>query len=151
MMSQRSKQELIDAVRPRYRKANKHEKQRILDEFVAATQYHRKYAIRVLKRTIRARPSRKRGRHKTYQGEVVVVLEQIWEICGQICSKRLHPFLPEMVKVLERTGQLHLSDETKQLLLQMTGKVTDRNRSESRSTLEIYSVTLSFEPTISSK
>jgi uncharacterized protein YihD (DUF1040 family) len=47
MMSQRSKQELIKAIRPRYQKAKKIEKQQILDEFVATTGYHRKYAIRV--------------------------------------------------------------------------------------------------------
>jgi len=37
MLSQHSKQELLHANRPRYRKANKFEKQHILDEFVAAT------------------------------------------------------------------------------------------------------------------
>ena len=35
MMSQRSKRELLEAVRPRYLKANKAEKTRILDDFVA--------------------------------------------------------------------------------------------------------------------
>jgi hypothetical protein len=48
MMSQRSKRELSEVVRPRYLKARKAGKVKILDEFVAATGYHRKYAIRVL-------------------------------------------------------------------------------------------------------
>jgi hypothetical protein len=126
MMSQRSKQELLDAIRPRYRRAKKGEKQHILDEFVAATLYHRKYAIRVLNQAVRRKHPKKRGRLKIYQGEVVVVLEQIWEICGQICSKRLHPFLPEIVKVLERTGELQISAETKLLLLQMSRPTIDR-------------------------
>jgi len=126
MMSQRSKQELLDAIRSRYRRAKKGEKQHILDEFVAATLYHRKYAIRVLNQAVRRKHPKKRGRLKIYQGEVVVVLEQIWEICGQICSKRLHPFLPEIVKVLERTGELLISAETKLLLLQMSRPTIDR-------------------------
>jgi hypothetical protein len=126
MMSQHSKQELIDAIRPRYHKAKKFEKQHILNEFVAATLYHRKYAIRVLNQAVRRKHPKKRGRLKIYQGEVVVVLEQIWEICGQICSKRLHPFLPEIVKVLERTGELQISAETKVLLLQMSRPTIDR-------------------------
>lgn len=126
MMSQHSKRELLDAIRPRYRKARKVEKQHILDDFVATTGYHRKYAIRVLKQGAREKHPKKRGRQKVYQGEVVVVLEQIWEICGQICSKRLHPFLPEMVRVLERTGELQLSAETKTLLLQMSRSTIDR-------------------------
>jgi hypothetical protein len=126
MMSHRSKQELSDAIRTRYRTAKKIEKQHMLDEFVAATGYHRKYAIRVMKQAALRKRSKKRGRRKIYQGEVVVVLEQIWEICGRICSKRLHPFLPEMVKVLERMGELQISAETKTLLVQMSRPTIDR-------------------------
>lgn len=48
MMSQGSKRELLATIRPRYRKASKKEKQKFLDEFVAVTGYHRKYAIRVM-------------------------------------------------------------------------------------------------------
>ena len=58
MMSQRRKRELLEAIRPRYRKAKKVEKQRILDEFVAASGYHRKYAIRILKLGVRANMQR---------------------------------------------------------------------------------------------
>ncbi len=49
MMSQRSKRELLHAVRPPYLKANKAGKTRMLDEFVATTEYHRKYANQLLK------------------------------------------------------------------------------------------------------
>jgi hypothetical protein len=134
MMSQRSKQEYLEAVRPRYKNASKAQKKQILDEFVATTGYHRKHAIRVLTHTPIRKPTRKRGRKKLYQGEVVVVLEQIWEICGQICSKRLHPFLPEMVKVLERTGRMQLSEEVKALLLQMSRPSIDRCLSQAHHT-----------------
>lgn len=126
MMSQHSKQELIEAIQPRYRKAAKGEKQQILDEFVATTGYHRKHAIRVLNKRMYRKHPKKPGPLKIYQGEVVVVLEQIWEICGRICSKRLHPFLPEMVKVLERHNELQLAAETKRLLLQMSRSSIDR-------------------------
>jgi hypothetical protein len=95
MMSQQSKRELLEAIWPRHLKANKTGKQRILDEYVAATGYHRKYAIRVLKHGAKPKGLSKKGRRKEYQGEVVVVLTRIWEICGRICSKRLKPFLPE--------------------------------------------------------
>ena len=126
MMSQRSKRELLEEIRPRYRAAKKTEKQHILDEFVAATSYHRKYAIRILKQEGYRKHTRKRGRQKIYQGEVVIALEQIWEICGRICSKRLHPFLPEMVKVLERCGELQLPADTRALLLKMSRSSIDR-------------------------
>jgi len=49
MMSQHSKREMIEAIRPRYLKANRSGKELNLDEYIAPTSYHRKYAIRVLK------------------------------------------------------------------------------------------------------
>jgi len=126
MMSQRSKRELLEEIRPRYLKAKKVEKKTMLDEFTAATGYHRKYATRILKHGYPRQSGKKHGYHKVYQGDVVVALEQIWEVCGRICSKRLHPFLPEMVKVLERCGELRLTEQTKMLLLQMSRSTIDR-------------------------
>lgn len=126
MMSQGSKRELLATIRPRYRKASKKEKQKILDEFVAVTGYHRKYAIRVMNSAEHKKHLKKPGPRRIYQGEVVTALEYIWEICGQICSRRLQPFLPEIVKVLERNHEIHLSPETKKLLLQMSRSSIDR-------------------------
>jgi len=126
-MSQKSKHELVEVVRPRYLKASRVEKQKILDEFTSATGYHRKHAIRVLKNRVPRRKSRKRTGYPTiYRGEVVQVLEQIWEIYGQICSKRLQPFLPEAIRVLERCQEIHLSPATKELLLQISSASIDR-------------------------
>ncbi|HEX2980961.1 MAG TPA: transposase family protein [Anaerolineaceae bacterium] len=125
-MSPCSKREMIAAIRPRYLKASKAGKAHILDELIATTGYHRKYAIRVLKQGPQPKGRRKPGRHKVYHGEVVGVLERIWEICGRICSKRLHPFLPEMVSVLERCGELSLLPETRALLLGMSRATMDR-------------------------
>lgn len=134
MMSQRSKREMIEAIRPRYLKANRAGKEQILDEFVATTGYHRKYAIRILKHGPKPQGLKKPGRRKVYQGEVVNVLEQIWEIYGRICSKRLHPFLPEGVLVLERCHELSLSPEIKQLLLSMSRATIDRCLKKARFT-----------------
>ena len=127
MMSQRSKRELLEVIHPRYLKAKRSEKKIILDKFVAATGYHRKYATRLLKHgRPRRRSGKKHGLPKVYHGAVVIALGQIWEICGRICSKRLQPFLPEMVKVLERCGELQLPAQTKALLLQMSSATMDR-------------------------
>lgn len=129
MMSLKSKNELLEAVQPRYLKARKFEKQRILDEFSAATGYHRKHAIRVLKNQVQVQ-NRLKGKAKgyktVYQGEVVQALEQIWEICGHICSKRLQPFLPEAIRVLERCQEIQLSTDTKELLLKISSASIDR-------------------------
>lgn len=126
MMSQRSKREMHAEIQARYLKASKAEKQKILDEFTAVTGYHRKYAIRILKHGYKRRPNKPKGRAAIYRGEVVEALEQIWEIYGRICSKRLHPYLPEGIKVLERCDELTLSSETKELLLRISRSSIDR-------------------------
>ncbi len=129
MMSLKSKHELLEVVRPRYLKATKIEKQKMLDEFTAATGYHRKHAIRVLKNQsqVQNHLNRKTKTYKTlYRGEVVQVLEQIWEIYGHICSKRLQPFLPEAIKVLERCKEIEFSNDTKELLLKISSASIDR-------------------------
>ena len=129
MMSLKSKRELLETIKPRYLKANKPEKQKMLDEFTRATGYHRKYAIRVLKNQeqVQNRLKRKTKTYKTiYRGKVVQALEQIWEIYGQICSKRLQPFLPEALKVLERCQEMEFSKDTKELLLKISSASIDR-------------------------
>ena len=126
MMSQRSKRELTNELQPRYLKSSKKEKTRMLDEFVVTTGYSRKYANGLLKNGLRRKHKKKAGRKKKYQREVIEVLEQVWEVCGRIRSRRLHPFLPEIVEVLEKLGELDLSEETKALLLSMSRATMDR-------------------------
>jgi hypothetical protein len=58
-ISTETRRELVAAIRERYRSALALDKQRILDEFVAVTGYHRKHAIRVLSSVTGA------GRHRT--------------------------------------------------------------------------------------
>jgi hypothetical protein len=57
---------------------------------------------------------------------VVEALVKIWEICGRICSRRLHPFLPEIIRVLEQHQELILPAEDKLLLLRMSRASIDR-------------------------
>ena len=129
MMSLKSKCELLEVVRPRYLKASKVEKQKMLDELTCATGYHRKHAIRVLKNQVQVQNhvKRKTKTYRTiYSGKVVQALAQIWEIYGHICSKRLQPFLPEAIKVLERCQEIELSKDTKILLLKISSASIDR-------------------------
>ena len=125
-MTGHSKREPLEAIHPRYRRASKAEKTRILDEFVAITGYHRKHAIRLLKHGVKAPGEKKRGWPKLYTGEVISALIKIWKVCDCIRSKRLHPFLPEMMAVPKRNRELTLSEETKRLLLQMSPATIDR-------------------------
>ena len=49
-ISAQAREELVRAIAGRYRQAVFEDKERILNEFVALTGYHRKHAIRVLNR-----------------------------------------------------------------------------------------------------
>ena len=53
-MSFRAKRELLVQVAPRYQQAPSDQKSLIRDEFVAATRYNRKYAIRLLSNPVLA-------------------------------------------------------------------------------------------------
>lgn len=125
MMSQKSKQELAEVLRPRYQKAGRSEKSRILDEFVATTGYHRKYAIQVLKHWPRRRARRPRQATAKYQA-VVGVLEQVWQVADQICGKRLVAVLPALIEALEHHGELRLDGQTRALLLSLSPATADR-------------------------
>ncbi|MFN2221544.1 MAG: hypothetical protein ACK2UH_03255 [Candidatus Promineifilaceae bacterium] len=125
-MSKKSKDELTKRNHARYLQANKAEKSRILDEFVEATGYHRKHAIRKLRAGIPECPRERRGRQRRYTGDAVNAVAEIWRICGCICGKRLKPFIPEMVVVLERHKELVLDPETKALVLRMSAATIDR-------------------------
>lgn len=125
-MSKKSKDELVKRIHPRYLQATRAGKTQILNEFVASTGYNRKHAIRKLRKGIPKHPRERRGRKRTYTGDTVRALAEIWRICGCICGKRLRPFIPEMVAVLERHNELVVDPETKALLLQMSASTIDR-------------------------
>ncbi|MRR08060.1 MAG: transposase [Deltaproteobacteria bacterium] len=96
-MSPQSKQEYREAIYLRYKRASRHEKTLILDEFCATCRCHRKHAIRVLRRFKRfTRPKpRKRGKPSRYQREEILTpLKQIWLEANLPCSKRLQAILP---------------------------------------------------------
>ena len=96
-MSPRSKREYREAVYLRYKKARRHEKTAILDEFCTTCGCHRKRDIRVLrrfKRFTKPKPKR-RGKPSIYQNEATInPLKEIWLAVNLPCSKRLKVMLP---------------------------------------------------------
>ena len=125
-LSYRSKRELLLQIAPRYREASPALKTVILDEFVAATGYARKYAIRLLRHPVATRLTIARPRSPSYGLEVQQALHLAWTAANHICAKRLVPFLPTLVESLERHGHLQLSEECRTQLLSMSPATADR-------------------------
>jgi len=126
MMSPTSKRELLRAIRPRYTSGSRTAKQQILDEFVAATGYHRKYAIHLLNHPPKRGATKRRPRRSKYTGRVRAALEKVWRVANCICGKRLVAVLPQYVDALERYGELELDAETRCLLLSLSAATADR-------------------------
>ena len=125
-MTRQSIQEYGQAVRERYKRASKAEKGRILDEFTKTTGLHRKAVIRLLNRAGMYPVKKRIGRPQKYGCEVVEALKKVWQASDRLCSKRLKPFMPEMLYVLKRHGEIHLNAFTEVQLCRMSPATIDR-------------------------
>ncbi|MDQ6661829.1 MAG: hypothetical protein M3Z24_12800 [Chloroflexota bacterium] len=127
MMSIQSRRELLATLRPRYIAASRSQKQVMLDEFVCASGYHRKYAISLLSVMHPLPTTRRSSHHKTTYGlPVQAALIRCWAAANFICSKRLVPFLGELSSALERHGELHLDEPTRVALASLSPATADR-------------------------
>jgi len=114
---------------PRYRRAGKREKGRILDEFCQTTGLHRKAAIRLLGRGRGlAEAPKKKGRPRRYGPEVTEPLVKVWEAGDRMCGKLLVGVLPALVAALERHGELSFRGRTsvREALSSMSAATIDR-------------------------
>lgn len=80
-----SRRELIAASSQRYQSAGRAEKEKILDEFTEVTSFHRKHAIRGLRRS-GSRETKKPSRSRIYDEAVVRALTILWEAADRICG-----------------------------------------------------------------
>ena len=84
------------------RRASRKEKKRVLDEFTQVAGYPKKSAIPLLttKPKRHNRTENRRGCPRQYGQEVTRGLRVAWEATDRICSKRLKPFLPELIGIV---------------------------------------------------
>lgn len=127
-MGPMAKKEYFKTIALRYKKASRHEKGCILDEYCTNCGYNRKYAVRKLasfRRRI-SRPSKKRGRASRYnKPEVLKPLKTIWLSSSLPCSKRLKAMLPIWLGFYERRFG-YLKPETRIRLLEISPATIDR-------------------------
>ena len=123
-MVQKSKVEYLEKIRPRYLKANRAGKTRILEEFCEVCGYHRKHAIRLLNRKAGS-PKGKPGRPSAYGEEELKVLEYIWLWANRPCGKRLKPVVVNWLPWYEKEKGL-VDAKTKNHLLAISTRTLDR-------------------------
>ena len=102
-LSLSSKREYLAKIHGRYQRAGRPHKTRILDEFCVNCGYHRKAALRLLRRPLpRGQPKRSGPKISYEPAEVLPVLKAIWLASDQLCSKLLKAALPEWLEHYER-------------------------------------------------
>jgi hypothetical protein len=124
-LSRMTKLELTAAVGKRYRSAAHEDKKAILDEFVEVTGYHRKHAIRLLRRVQVNEMAERTGR-RIYSEAVREALIILWEAADRICGKRLRALIPVLLESMEKHGHLHLGEEIRKRLLSISAATIDR-------------------------
>jgi hypothetical protein len=119
--------ELVHAIGERYWVGSKQERVRILDEFVAVTEYNRKHSIRLLNAGGASACTVVRGtRLAIYDEAVREALVVLWEASDRVCGKRLRPLLPLLIGALERHRHLALDAAVRAKLLSASAATIDR-------------------------
>jgi hypothetical protein len=124
---------LIKAIAGRYHAATRIEKKKILDEFIEVTGFHRKHAIRALKRHT-GTSTEPATRARIYDEAAVTALTILWEAADRICGKRLKEAIPMLVDAMERHGHLQLEPEVRSRVLAMSAATMDRVLKPARDT-----------------
>jgi len=128
-MSIKSRREYLKRIKPRYLQASKEGKSLILNEFCSSTGLVRKYAISILsaKFSLKDKINHVRRKRKpTYDLSVVIKLKEIWRIMDYPCGSRMTVMLPEWIRKLTDFGEVIMSEEVKEKLLQISASTIDR-------------------------
>ncbi len=125
-MTRRSILEYVEALQSRYLGASREGKGKMLNEFTQVTGLHRKAAIRLLNRLSQPMAGKRCGRPRKYGTGAAEALRVVWEASDRLCSRRLQPFLPEMVKILRQHGEQWIDASTEGQLCQMSPSTIDR-------------------------
>ena len=126
-MSEITRKEVLARMRRRYASAGLEHKAKLIDEAVELFGYHRKAAIRALRRVQPRAPAvQVRGRPREYSPEQLLKpLKAIWLGALQPCGKRLVTALAEWVPAYEQDHR-RLDSDVRQSLLSASAATLDR-------------------------
>lgn len=128
-MSLSTRREYLIKIKPRYLKASKEEKTRMLDQFCQSSQMNRKYVIGLLQARIALqwkRDRKRKPRPPSYDNHVTYHLKKIWDILDAPCGQRLAPALPATIEALVRHKELTIPEEIVAKLSRISSATIDR-------------------------
>jgi hypothetical protein len=128
-MSQRTRTEVLEKLRRRYENAGAEHKRKLIDQAVQLLGYHRKAAIRALRRAaVKRGPLILTGRPVEYAPSLLEPwLRPIWQATDYACGRRLVAMLPEWIPAYEQ-HEKRMPGEVREKLLLASGRTLDRLR-----------------------
>ena len=130
-MSKETKEQVLVRLKRRYATAGLEHKTKLVDQAVELLGYHRKAAIRALRRPEAKAPAVHPihvvlGRPRTYQPTTLLpILKPIWFTAFQPCGSRLHALLPEWLPAYEADHR-RLDPDVRRCLLRVSARTLDR-------------------------
>src|SRR5256714_2460457 len=126
-MSQRTRTEVLNKLRGRYKSAGAEHKGKLLDQAQELLGYHRKSAIRALgASTVVRGPVIITGRPVAYEpGRLLPWLRPIWQATDYACGRRLVAMLPEWIPAYEQ-HERRMPGDGREKVLAISGRSLDR-------------------------
>jgi hypothetical protein len=126
-MDMHSREQYLESLREEYRRGNKKQKTRLLNEARKRTHLNRKVLIRKLAHPVPAKPTGKRGpRGASYGPEVVSTLVKLWEVFDCPCGQRLVPAIRAELERLRKSKEIRCSAAVARQLARISPKTVDR-------------------------
>ena len=143
-----SRRDYLNKMRDRYRRAqSRAEKSALISETVNILGCHRKHAIRLLNQPKSSQKVvRRRKRPQKYAASLPVILV-VWRALDCICAERLHPVLLQTAELLERHGELNLTEENRAHLAAISRATLGRMLKQAKSTRSFPNNRLQPKPT----
>jgi hypothetical protein len=128
-ISMSARREVLSAVAKRYWSAGRMEKGRILDALCRTTGWHRKHAVRALRRRVvdpGCEAPASRDRKRRYGATIKDAVTALWEASDRVCGKRLVVMIPTLMPALAQHGRLQLSEGEQAQLFAVSAATIDR-------------------------
>jgi len=126
-MSIEERRKYLKLVTPRYDKANRRERGKLLTEMEAVTELHRKSLVRLMNApSLDRTPRGPRFRRRRYGVAVANVIRLVWESLDYICAERLTPALLPTARQLAEWEELALTPELEEKLSSISRATVQR-------------------------